>query len=349
MLAAPTVRRFLGAAALLVCVSRPASAADAIEVGAVRIVLEIRDRGGSCPSYPQMARDLRVAAHTASEATPARVHILLEAGAKGASGTIVVREHASELALAERKVAASSCRAVAEAVVLILGQTIDTLNDRTSTEAIPFMPAPTESPTPRPHEPPPTAPPSHSSGRGTPPPSEAPMRYSVGAFAGLGLVTGYFPEAAGTGRGAIWVAMGRSVERRLELGGSVLFPARLGVESGEVTFRGIEGRLSACPHTFVLSARLRLGPCVGLANARIQASGRSFQANHRAAFDVPSVLLAIQARTSLLRFFSLRLEAGIGLTLRPSEWDVAPVGTIHRVAPLTFHLQAGLESSNTKD
>lgn len=341
----------------------PASARETVTIGDVVVSATIRaPKASGCPSEKAILDSIRRALATPPNAqAPAAVDLLLDVRSDGSVGTVKTIGRGAEPSHGERTTRAGSCAPIAEALVLIVVQTLDPVTaevgpglsegvggssangaeiEQPSKEPAPqTAPAPTDS-VRRPREP-----------RHRPLAQPSSRRLIFGATAGGTFAPGIFPSDAFGAHFGLWAGVARRNGTKAELRGSarveawttVFFPSALDVQQGVVRFRGLREQLAACPTT-IGNKSVHVFPCVTFGALWVETYGQGFAVNNSAVSLVSLAGLAAVSRLRLTDEVGMRVSAEGAVNLRGAEWSLVPVGVVHRLPPVTFSLTFSFES-----
>jgi len=313
--------------------TRPARAAEPVSIW-------YRTAEG-CPTAAEFLEGLSAHAFTAKVARAGdRIDFVVTLGRdeRGSSGTLERQSARGTVAI--RQVAAQSCEAVAQALMLTLALSADpdATPSATQTPAVPESPHDTEDATPPPAVPlPPTA------GAATEPPDRSPQRGreierspwhpSFGAHGSIGTLAD--GGALFGGSAFVDVAFDRGARPR----GRVSFVASLAAPTDALSLALLLGRLEVCPAT--VGRTLSFGPCAALdmGSLRVRSSaigGRSDAAFWSAAW---TLLRGAYAPSPV---WALELEGGASVPLTHYEFAGGePRQVLAETRRLTFGLAAG--------
>ncbi|OJY25628.1 MAG: hypothetical protein BGO98_33940 [Myxococcales bacterium 68-20] len=350
----------------------PASARETTTIGDVVVSATLRAPATSgCPSERDLLDSIRRTLERPPNAQgPAAVDLVVDVRSGTAVGTVRTTGRGADPSRGERTTRAPSCAHLAEALVLIVVQTLNPVTEdvgeagAASPEDVEGRGASDVEPERSPVESGKPAESTQSSGAsgGTPRPSIEPQprplpradetRFIFGATAGATLASGIFPTAAFGAHFGVWAGLARRSggrtelqgSRRLELWSTVLLPSALDIQQGVVRFRGLREQVAACPTSFGNAGGIDVSPCVSLGALWVEANGRGFAENTSTVSLVPFVGLAAVSRLRLTDSLGLRLSAEGSVHLRRTQWALLPVGVVHRLAPVTLSLTLAFES-----
>lgn len=345
----------------------PASARETTTIGDVVVSATLRVPATSgCPSERELLDSIRRTLERPPNAHgPAAVDLFIDVRSGAAIGTVRTIGRGAEPSRGERTTRAPSCVHLAEALVLIVVQTLNPLTEDIGEAgaASPVDVADDVEPGRSPVESGKPAESTQSSGRSGGPsrPSSGPQprpfppadetRFIFGATAGATLASGIFPTAAVGAHFGVWAGVARRSgsrtepkgSRRLELWSTVLAPSTLDIEQGVVRFRGLRQQLAACPTSFG-TGDIDVFPCLSLGALWVEANGRGFAENSSTVSLVPFVGLAAVSRLRLTDGLGVRLSAEASVHVRRAQWALLPVGVVHRLAPVALSLTLSFES-----
>lgn len=340
----------------------PASAREITTIGDVVVSATIRAPATSgCPSEKELLESVhRSLERPPNQHGPAVVDLVIEVGADGATGTVrTTGREEPQPSHGTRTTRAPSCAHLAEALVLIVVQTLNPISEEIGEARVGESGDGIDGhvdPPPSPLEPGRASPGAARSLTATRPQPFAPaptphLRLNFGATAGAIATSGVLPSVALGPHFGLWAGVARSHgsqadlrgSRRLELGVTTLLPSDLGVQVGIVRFRALRQQLAACPTSFG-PMRLQVFPCISLGALWIEADGRGFASNISTGSLVPFAGLAVVSRVRLTNAVGIRLSTEAAAHFRSAEWSVLPIGVVHRLAPLALSLTLAFES-----
>ncbi|AKV00345.1 hypothetical protein AKJ09_07008 [Labilithrix luteola] len=340
-----------------------ASAQETTHLGDVTVSATLHaPEGSSCPSEKKLLDAIRRSlSHAPSDEGPASVEVVIAVDAKGNVGSVRTIGRDADKTIGKRTTRAKSCVHLAEALVLIVVQTLDPLADESTSATIDgddtdAERGSTETPAADDDRKSPATPsPSPRSGRRARHPQAQPLpssrRVVFGAMAGASVATGIFPSLTPGAYFGLWLGTARSngVEadlrgsQRLEASTTILFPSTLDLGEGSFQFRGVRPQLSGCPTSFGTNAT-QASPCLSLGALWVDASARDFAQNTGTLSVVPYVGLGAMVRVHLTDTIGLRLAVDASAFLRRAEWVLRPVGVVHELAPVSFGGTVAVES-----
>jgi hypothetical protein len=304
---------------ILIALAAPARAESPVSL--------VWDAPSGCPTGEAVAASV---AHLVRNAPPAPLEATVRVVEQGGRFTAELRTPSGE-----RSLDGETCRAVAEAVVVILALAIDPESGQ-SVAAFPLLEEPAQAPTPvAAVPPPPPAPPR------VPPPQPArpiprPATLRLGAS---GFVLGEYGMLPGP-------TLGAEIDLRLtrgmwsaELGAGFLLP-RSGtlpddpVRGGDLWWAG--GHLSGCARTG------RFRHCAGLESGALIGTGDGVRVERTAAalWMAPVLQSGFGVRVAPGWAFESRL--GLALPALRPRFVLDEIGPVHQPAPLSVRLLLGL-------
>jgi hypothetical protein len=260
-------------------------------------------------------------------ATETHVEIVLRSGDEGALGTLTIRD-GDGAGSRQRSVRGATCREAAEALALVLAQTID--------------PAAQVEPTPPTKAPPPPARPLGGARRTTPA-ARAPRRIAAPArprraprhavLASVGAALGPTPRIAPDVGIDVLLAVHDALPVEARLGAALRLPVTLERLEGEVRFLDARWRGALCvaPH---LATAVTAGACAGAAVDWVLTESRGYRAAPSTTAAIPSAVAGVFGRLSLASHWSVGVETELAAVLVPTTWKLVGDEVVHETAPL---------------
>ena len=350
------------ALAFVLCIT-PAFARETATIGDVLVSATLRaPKASGCPSESEILESIRrTLATPPNDQAPAAVELFVDVSRDGAVGTVRTVGRGAAPSQGERTTRAASCAHIAEALVLIVVQTLNPVTANVGaglSEGVGGSTADAvelEQPTNEPAQAAGRS--SDTAGRRATEPRHPPLvqpagtRFVFGATAGVTLASGVFPSGAFGAHFGLWAGLARSNGTKTELRGShrievwttVLSPSALDVQQGVVRFRGLRGQLAVCPTTFG-NEGVHVFPCVSFGSLWVASYGQGFAENTSTVSFVPLAGLAAVSRLRVTDTVGMRLAAEGAAYLRGAEWSLVPIGVVHRLPPVTLSLTLSFES-----
>jgi hypothetical protein len=314
--------------ALLVLSRTSPTRAAETRLGAATIAYQVRDREDDrCPTEAEFVGTVLAALAaepTAANTSASRIEVSLEVIQSGAVGTLVSRPLDGSTPLV-RSVRAAKCREVAEALSVVLVQSIDPLasQDRSPPPREPQPPSASKRES-RPREPSPRKP--------QPRAPREPMRY--GLSLAVGAAAGPTPRITPSlGVGAV-ARLPTSLPLEIRLGVGALLPSSVALGGGVVQFWAASGRLEVCS-TPQITRSVALGGCVGAAVDGVVTRSRGYREPKTTTAAIPAVTAGILGRFALTRAVSIGLSTEIAPVLTPTTWALTDGRVVHKTEPVS--------------